>query len=142
MDFKAAYDSVKRHELWHICLNGFPTKLIKLIRATLDGSKSSVRIAGEISDSFVTLDGLKQGDALSNLLFNIALEGAIRRAGVQRNGTIITRSHILLGNAGGIDIIGINRRAVGEAFLPFQRETASIGLTINSAKKKKKKNAW
>ena len=128
---------MKRNELWHIMLeHGFPTKLIKLIRATLDGSKSSVRIAGEISDSFVTLDGLKQGDALSNLLFNIALEGAIRRAGVQRNGTIITRSHMLLGYADDIDIIGINRRAVEEAFLPFKREAARIGLTINSAKTK------
>ena len=89
VDYKAAYDSVKRNELWHIMLErSFPTKLIELIRATLDGSKSSVRIVGEIFDSFVTLDGLKQGDALSNLLFNIALEGAIGRAGVQRNGTI------------------------------------------------------
>ena len=79
VDFKAAYDSVKRNELWHIMLeHGFPTKLIKLIRATLDGSKSSVRVAGEISDLFVTLDGLKQGDAFSNLLFNIALEEAIQ----------------------------------------------------------------
>ncbi|XP_058064632.1 uncharacterized protein LOC131214270, partial [Anopheles bellator] len=75
IDFRAAYDSVKRNELWQIMLeHGFPTKLIRLIRATLDGSTSSVRIAGEISDSFVTLDGLKQGDGLSNLLFNIALE--------------------------------------------------------------------
>ena len=83
---------------------------------TLEGSTSSVRIAGEISDSFVTLDGLKQGDGLSNLLFDIALEGAIRRAGVQRSGTIISKSHMLLGFADYIDIIGINRRAVEEAF--------------------------
>ena len=60
VDFKAAYDSVKRNELWHIILeHGFPTKLNKLIRLTLDGLKSSVRIVGKISDSFVTLDGLK-----------------------------------------------------------------------------------
>ena len=137
IDFKAAYDSVKRNELWQIMLeNGFPTKLVKLIRATLDGSKSCVRVADEVSTSFVTLDGLKQGDALSNLLFNIALEGAIRRAGVQRNGTIITRSHMLLGVADDIDTIGINGRVVEEAFEPFKRETANIGLTINATKTK------
>jgi sorting nexin-29 len=137
IDFKAAYDSVKRNELWQIMLeHGFPAKLIRLIRATLDGSKSSVRIADEVSTSFVTLDGLKQGDALSNLLFNIALEGAIRRSGVQRNGTIITRSHMLLGFADDIDIIGIDRRAVEEAFVPLKKETARIGLTINSTKTK------
>ena len=64
----------------------------------------------------MTLDRLKQGDVLSNLLFNIALEGEIRRAGVHRSGTIITRSHMLLGYADDIDIIGVNRRAVEEAF--------------------------
>lgn len=137
VDFKAAYDSVKRNELWHIMLeHGFPAKLIRLIRATLDGSKSSVRISGETSDSFVTLDGLKQGDALSNLLFNIALEGAIRRSGVQRNGTIINKSYMLLGFADDIDIIGVDRRAVEEAFVPFKRETERIGLIINSVKTK------
>ncbi|XP_038116847.1 uncharacterized protein LOC119769036 [Culex quinquefasciatus] len=119
IDFKAAYDS-----------------LIRLIRATLDGAKSSVRIANETSEAFVTLDGLKQGDALSNLLFIIALEGAARRVGVHRNGTLITRSHMLLGYADDIDIIGIDRRSVEEAFVPFKREAAKIGLTINTAKTK------
>ena len=137
IDFKAAYDSVKRNELWQIMSeHGFPAKLIRLIRATLDGSKSSVRVADEVSTSFVTLDGLKQGDALSNLLFNIALEGAIRRSGVQRNGTIITRSHMLLGFADDIDIIGIGCRAVEEAYTSLKSETARIGLTINSTKTK------
>ena len=32
VDFKAAYDSVKRNKLWHIMLEyGFPTKLIKVL---------------------------------------------------------------------------------------------------------------
>ena len=84
-------------------------------------------------DSFATLGGLKQRDGLSNSLFNIALEGAIRRAGVQRSGTIITK---LLGFADDIDIIGINRRAVEEAFGPLRREAARLGLYINSAKTK------
>ncbi|XP_058449447.1 uncharacterized protein LOC131429386 [Malaya genurostris] len=45
IDFKAAYDSVKRNELWQIMLeHGFPTELIRLNRATLDGSKSSVKL--------------------------------------------------------------------------------------------------
>ena len=137
VDFKAQYDSVKRNELWQIMLeHGFPTKLIKLSRMTLEGSKSCVRITGETSAAFVTLDGLKQGDALNNLLFNIGLEGEVRRANVERNGTIITKSHMLLGFADDIDIIGINRKAVEEAFVPFKREAARLGLVPNSAKTK------
>ena len=37
---------------------------------------------------------------------------------------------------GYIDIVGINRRAVEEAFVPFKRESARIGFIINSAKTK------
>ncbi|XP_055548204.1 uncharacterized protein LOC129731867 [Wyeomyia smithii] len=45
IDFRAAYDTVKRNELWQIMLeHGFPTKLIKLIRATLDGFTSCVGV--------------------------------------------------------------------------------------------------
>ncbi|XP_052561955.1 uncharacterized protein LOC120429290 [Culex pipiens pallens] len=135
IDFKASYDSVKRKELWKIMLeHGFPAKLIRLIRATLDGAISSVRIANETSEAFVTLDGLKQGDALSNLLFIIALEGAARRAGVQRNGTLITKSHMLLGYADDIDIIGIDRRSAraGEVCLKEEQVLDWPGRQTNS----------
>lgn len=93
-----ANDSVKWNELWQID-HGFPVKLIRLARIKFDDSKSNVRITDETSEVFVTLEELKQGDALSNLLFNIALEGAVRRSDVQRNGAPITKSHILLGYA-------------------------------------------
>lgn len=46
---------------------------------------SSIQVAGEILLSFVLLDGLKWGD----VLLNIAHEGAIRRAVVQRSSTRI-----------------------------------------------------
>lgn len=47
---------------------------------------------------------IEAGQLLSNLLCNIALKGADRRSGVQRNGILITKSHRLLGFADDIDI--------------------------------------
>ena len=47
---------------------------------------------------------------------------------MQRSGTIITNSHMLLGFADDIDIIGINRRAVEGAFGPLRREAARLEL--------------
>ena len=56
-----------------------PTKLVRLIKTCLHGTQSKVRIGNYLSSSFPIENGLKQGDGLSPLLFNFALEYAIRR---------------------------------------------------------------
>ncbi|KAJ9580787.1 hypothetical protein L9F63_024039, partial [Diploptera punctata] len=48
---------------------GIPKKLVRLIRMCLNGSKSRVRVGKQFSDTFEIQNGLKQGDALSPLLF-------------------------------------------------------------------------
>ena len=47
---------------------------------------SRVRVGKNVSDRFPIRNGLKQGDALSPLLFNFALEYAIRRGQVKQDG--------------------------------------------------------
>ena len=48
-------------------------------KTCLDGTQSKVRIGNYLFFSFPIENGLKQGDALSPLLFNFALEYAIRK---------------------------------------------------------------
>ena len=76
IDFKAAYDTVDRVELWKIMdENGLPGKLTTLIKATMGGVRCCVKISGGLSGPFETRRGLRQGDGLSCLLFNIAKSG-------------------------------------------------------------------
>jgi hypothetical protein len=56
---------------------GVPMKLIRLIKICLNEINNKVRVGTHLSDNFHIQNGLKQGDALSPLLFNFALEYAI-----------------------------------------------------------------
>jgi hypothetical protein len=137
IDFKSAYDTINRDQLWMIMTElGIPHKLIRLLRATLDGVMCCVKVQGSVSSFFVSKRGLRQGDALSTTLFNIALEGIVRRAGINRSGTIFTKLTQLLGFADDIDIVGRNIRSVKDAYVKLEREANKIGLYVNVEKTK------
>jgi hypothetical protein len=83
IDFKKAYDSVRREVLYNILIEfGIPRKLTGLIKMCLNETYSTVRIGRLQSDKFPIQNGLKQGIVLSPLIFKFALEYAIIR--VQR----------------------------------------------------------
>jgi hypothetical protein len=69
IDFKKAYDSVRREALYNILIEfGIPRKLVGLIKMCLHETYSRVCIGKNLSDKFTIRNGLKQGDALSPLL--------------------------------------------------------------------------
>jgi len=72
-DFKKAYDSVRREVLYNILIEfGIPMKLVRPIKMCLTVMYSRVQVSKNLSDTFPIKNGLKQGDALSPLLFNFA----------------------------------------------------------------------
>jgi hypothetical protein len=85
---------------------------------------------------FVTEKGLRQGDALACMLFNITLGKAVKDAGIEKRGTIYHKSVQVLACADHIDIIGRTTRAVKETFLKLEIAAQEIGLMINESKTK------
>jgi hypothetical protein len=68
-------------------------KLVRLIRMCLSETYSRVRVGKHLSDTFPVKNGLKQGNALSPLIFNFGLEYAIRRVPANQEGLKLNGTH-------------------------------------------------
>jgi hypothetical protein len=77
--FKKACDSVRREVLYNIVIEFRASmKLLRMIKMCLNETYSKVRVGKHWSDNFPIHNCIKQGHALSPLLFNYTLEYAIR----------------------------------------------------------------
>jgi len=115
-----------------------PMKLVRLIKLCLNETYSRVRVGQLLSDMFCTKNGMKKEDVLSPLLFNFALDDAIRRVHVNQSSWKLNGTYQLLVYAdvanmllGSVHTSTIKKNA--DALVVACKE---VGLEVNDGKTK------
>jgi hypothetical protein len=89
-----------------------------------------------LSDSFPIQNGLKQGDALSSLLFNFALECAIRKVQENQAELKLNGTHKLLAYADDVNLLGDNINIINKNTQTLIDARKKVGLEVKVEKTK------
>ena len=155
IDLKAAYDTVKRSELWLAVEEyGVSSKLCRLLKALYANTQAAVRVEGELTEWFDVKTGLRQGCLLSPALFNVFIDRVVKRALANMDHGVSIRyvlpdGRVHLGDevkgcfklfdllyADDLVVICESEKVMREAAMRLEQETQEVGLMINVKKTK------
>jgi sorting nexin-29 len=116
IDFKKAYDCIHRESLMSILEQyGLPLKLVNLIKASAINTEIKVQVGNSLSTAAQVRTGLRQGDALSPILFNLALEKVVKSTSFEQSGVQIGKTKLgLLAYADDLVLLAENREELIE----------------------------
>lgn len=135
IDFQQALDKVKRGKLYRAMERmKIPSKLIGLIRMTMKNTTACVRVEEGQTERFGINSGVRQGDALSATLFNIALEETIKDLDIK--GSLTTKEGQIIAYADDIVILARTRKKMEDTFKKMRTAAKNMGLLINENKTK------
>jgi hypothetical protein len=113
---------------------GKPKKLVQLISVTMAGSKATVRVDNQYTSTFPITNGVRQGDALSSVLFDLVLEAILQKMNITGHiGTNITQ---ILVYADDVAIMSNSKNALKDTLSNIEKEARRRGLLVNENKTK------
>jgi len=98
------------------------------------GSKATVRVDNQYTPTFPITNGVRQGDALSSILFDLVLEAIFQKVNV--TGYIGTKSTQIFAYADDVAIVSRNKNALKDTLVHTESEARKRCLLVNENKPK------
>src|SRR6218665_484288 len=140
VDFKKAFDSVHGESLWKIMKSyEIPQRIIYIIQDFYDGSRCAVRHGGEKGERFQIIKGVRQGCALSPLIFALVVDWVMTRVMSGKDTGIRWVNGDRLGDLDFADDIALlenSWKGMKDPTDRTQKEAAKFGLNIHPEKTK------
>ncbi|MCP4491873.1 MAG: reverse transcriptase family protein [Gammaproteobacteria bacterium] len=144
VDFSKAFDSINRDAMFHILhLYGIPPPIIQAIKVMYTNSSSRVRTSDGLTEAFLTLIGVLQGDTLAPLLFIIVLDYVLRQSMKEDYGlTLIQRRTARvpgltvtdLDYADDLSLLSDSLEKAQSLLNELETAAATVGLHVNATK--------
>ena len=140
LDYEKVFDSIDRETLWKILRHhGIPQKLVNLIRSMYEDTTCRIVHAGQLTDNFSILTGVRQGCLLSPFLFILAIDWLMKETTQgRRNGIQWTPWTQLddLDFADDIALLTHTQEQMQEKTTVLSALSESVGLRIHPTKSK------
>jgi len=136
IDYKKAYDSIHRASLIKTLEKfGMPTRLISLFDCSISHTDIKVKVGHTLSKTVQVTTGLRQGDAVSLVLFNMVLEKVVREAALDKEGVKLGENNIgILTHADDIVLMTESKDKLKEQSKKLINVAKRVGLEINAEK--------
>ena len=141
LDAKKAFDSVEHNYIESILIKFGLRKFVPIFKILYSELRSDIIVNGKIVEGYNILRGVKQGDALSCILFIMCMEPLLRN--IEENQQIEALSSEVLGGAlpktyayaDDVNVIAKNSPlGLQEIFNEYGRLTGASGLELNADK--------
>ena len=157
VDLRKAYDSVSRDALWVVLQKRYrvPGKLLRILKALHRDTGEAVRAYGKVSKEFPIKNGVRQGDVLAPILFNLFFNAIISMALARHPGygvkVLYSQEAELVGSrkkmsselslqhleyADDMALISDSMDLLEELMQAMEVSCSEMGLTISSTKSK------